>query len=250
MNDLGKAEEVSMNPEVLTNKLTAWIRDYVLTSECVGVVFGMSGGLDSSVVAILCRSALPLGSLGLIMPCHSNPEDEEHAGTVAGLFDVATKVVNLDDVHDSMLSMLPDGDRMAEANLKARLRMLTLYYFANSLNYVVVGSSNRSELFVGYFTKHGDGGTDIMPLGKLVKGQVRELASFLGIPQVIIDKQPSGGLWPGQTDEGELGFSYNDLDSYLLSSFVPSTVKKRIEQLRASAKHKLSMPPIFENKRR
>jgi NAD+ synthase len=122
--------------------------------------------------------------------------------------------------------------------------MLILYYFAKRLSYVVAGASNRSELSVGYFTKYGDGGADILPLGNMVKGQVRELASFLRIPQEIIDKPPSAGLWPGQTDEGELGLSYEELDLYLITGEASSELKQRIESMMAAAKHKCCLPPV------
>jgi len=107
------------------------------------------------------------------------------------------------------------SSRLVEGNIKARLRMLTLYYFANGLKYMVAGSGNRSELAVGYFTKYGDSGADILPLGNMVKGRVREVAGFLGIPQEIINKPPSAGLWAGQTDEDELGLSYAKIDKIL-----------------------------------
>jgi len=147
-----------------------------------------------------------------------------------------------------LLKVLPDDTadptarRLAEANLKVRLRMLTLYYFANQLNYIVVGSGNRSELAVGYFTKYGDGGVDILPLGNLVKAQVKELASFLGIPQEIIDKPPSAGLWEGQTDEGELGFSYDELDRYLATGEASDKVKNKIDSMMTAGEHK-RLPP-------
>jgi len=122
--------------------------------------------------------------------------------------------------------------------------MLTLYYVANQLKYMVAGAGNRSELAVGYFTKYGDGGVDILPLGNLVKGEVRELASFLGIPQSIIDKPPSAGLWEGQTDEGEMGFSYDELDRYLFAGDASDKVREKIESMIAANEHKRSLPPI------
>ena len=122
--------------------------------------------------------------------------------------------------------------------------MVTLYYFANRLNYLVVGAGNRSELSVGYFTKYGDGGVDIMPLGNLVKGQVRELAHFLRIPQKIMDKPPSAGLWQGQTDEAEMGFSYADLDRYLTTGIASDTVKQKIESMASASNHKRQPPPV------
>ncbi len=169
-----------MNIEELTEQLISWIREKVLASGCRGVVLGMSGGVDSSVVAVLCQRAFPQSTLGVLMPCYSSREDEEHALAVASKFSIPTKTVVLDSVFDTLLKVLPnDGvaptvSQLAKANLKARLRMLTLYYFANQLKYMVVGASNRSELSVGYFTKYGDGGVDILRIGNLVKGQVRE----------------------------------------------------------------------------
>lgn len=239
-----------MNIEQLADKLISWIREQVSFSGYKGVVLGMSGGLDSSVGAVLCHRAFPQSTLGILMPCYSCQEDAEHAQAVAIKFSIPTQTVVLDSVLDALLKALPRNEvdpnvsRQAEANLKARLRMLTLYYFANRLNYMVAGSSNRSELSVGYFTKYGDGGVDILPLGNLVKGQVKELAGFLGIPQQIIDKPPSAGLWEGQTDEGELGLSYEELDRYLLTSEASSELKGKIDSKIAAAKHKRQPPPI------
>jgi NAD+ synthase len=215
----------------------------------------MSGGLDSSVLAVLCQRAFPESMLGLIMPCHSQQEDKAHAQAVAGKFSIPTAEVVLDDIFNTLLQKLPDyktdssASHIAQANLKVRLRMLTLYYIANQLKYMVAGPSNRSELSVGYFTKYGDSGVDILPLGNLVKGQVRELASFLGIPQQIIDKPVSAGLWQGQTDEAELGFSYEELDRYLVTGEASAELKKRIESMIAASEHKRQPPPIanFDN---
>jgi len=198
----------------------------------------------------LCHRAFPQNMFGVLMPCYSSQEEEEHAQTVASKFSIPTKMVTLDAVFDTLLKVLPgDGvdpnvSRLAKANLKVRLRMLTLYYFANQLKYMVVGSSNRSELSVGYFTKYGDGGTDILPLANLVKGQVRELASFLGIPQEIIDKPPSAGLWQGQTDEGELGFSYEELDRYLVTGEASNKLREKIESMITASDHKRQPPPV------
>ena len=239
-----------MNEEQLAEKLVSWIRDKVLASGCKGVVVGMSGGLDSSVLAVLCHRAFPQSMFGVLMPCYSSQEDVEHAKAVASLFSIPVKIVVLDTVYDTLLKALP-GDRvdpavnrLAEANLKVRLRMLTLYYFANQLNYMVAGSGNRSELSVGYFTKYGDGGVDILPLGNLVKEQVRELGSFLGIPSEIINKPPSAGLWSGQTDEDELGLSYEELDRYLISGEASNELRDRIESMIAASEHKRLPPSV------
>jgi len=239
-----------MNTEQLADKLTSWIRDKVLAAGYKGVVAGMSGGLDSSVLAVLCYRAFPQSMFGVLMPCYSSQEDREHALATASKFSIPTKTVVLDTVFDTLLQVLPSdkGDpavsRLAKANLKSRLRMLTLYYFANQLKYMVVGAGNRSELAVGYFTKYGDGGVDILPLGNLVKRQVRELASFLGIPQQIIDKPVSAGLWQGQTDEAELGFTYEELDRYLVTGEASDELIEKIKPMIAAADHKRLPPPV------
>ena len=239
-----------MDAEQPAEKLVLWIRDKVLGAGCEGVVVGMSGGLDSSVLAVLCHRAFPRSTLGVVMPCYSSQEDVEHAQAVASQFSIPTKTLVLDPVFDTLLRTLsgdkgdPTITRLAEGNLKARLRMLTLYYFANQLRYMVAGSSNRSELSVGYFTKYGDGGVDIMPLGNLVKGQVRQLANFLNIPRPIIEKPPSAGLWQGQTDEAELGLSYEELDGYLVTGDAPDELREKIESMIAASNHKRLPPPV------
>ncbi len=241
-----------MDTELLAQKLVSWIKDKVLAAGCQGVVLGLSGGLDSSVLAVLCHRAFPQNTLGVIMPCRSSQEDMEHAQAVVGQFSIPTRTVVLDSIFDALLQTLPDNkadpalSQLAQANLKARLRMVTLYYIANQLKCMVAGASNRSELTVGYFTKYGDGGVDILPLGNLVKGEVRELARFLGIPQAIIDKPPSAGLWEGQTDEGEMGFSYEALDRYLLNGDASDELKSKIEAMIAASDHKRTMPSIAE----
>jgi len=236
----------------LVISLVFWIKETVLTGGGEGVVFGLSGGIDSAVVAVLCKRAFPENTLGLIMPCHSNRADREYAEMVASKFDISTNIVVLDKVYDTLLKILPDSGyivnkQQAEANIKPRLRMITLYYFANSRNYLVVGTSNKSELSVGYFTKYGDGGADLVPLGDLVKQQVRKLASFLGIPEEIIEKPPSAGLWKGQTDEGQLGLTYKELDDYLTTCSADELVKKRIDIMIHKSAHKRNMPLIFRS---
>lgn len=241
-----------MAAEVLAEKLVKWIKERVKAAGCGGVVLGLSGGIDSSVVAVLCQRAFPRTTLGVLMPCYSNDQDTEHALLIASKFSIPTKTVPLDSVFDALVRVLPDMSadtavsRLAEANLKPRLRMLTLYYLANSLRYLVVGSGNKSELLAGYFTKHGDSGVDILPLGNLVKGQVRELARLLDIPRQVIDKPPSAGLWPGQTDEDDLGMSYQELDHYLTTGAADPALKQIIESLIAASDHKRQLPPIAD----
>ena len=239
-----------METAMLARKLTAWIKDTVLEAGCRGIVLGMSGGIDSSVLAALCIKAFPDSTLGLIMPCYSIDEDSVHAEAAAKQFSIPVKTVVLDGIYDALLQILPDFksdaslSRLAQANLKARLRMVTLYHAANQMKYLVAGSGNRSEITVGYFTKHGDSGVDILPLGNLVKKEVRELARFLKVPPAIIDKPPSAGLWEGQTDEAEMGFTYEALDRYILTGSAPEELKKRIEALKAAGAHKRTAPPI------
>jgi len=239
-----------MDLEQSADKLVLWIKDRALATGCKGVVLGLSGGVDSSVAAALCHRAFPKNMLAVLMPCYSNKADIKHAQAVAEKFSIPSRTVVLDDAFDALLKILPDDkvdpdvSRRAKANIKARLRMLTLYYFANRLKYMVVGAGNRDELSVGYFTKYGDGGVDIQPLGNLLKGQVRELAKFLGIPQEIINKPPSAGLWERQTDEGEMGLSYDELDRYLATGEASAELKKRIETMIAASEHKRQLPPV------
>jgi len=239
-----------MNNKELAEKIVLWIRDTVLASNCKGVVIGISGGVDSSVLAVLCHQAFPKNTLGVIIPCYNSQAEVEHAQVLAKQFSIPIKIVVLDSVFDALLKVLPNNKaepvikQVAKGNLKARLRMVVLYYFANQFNYMVVGSSNRSELSIGYFTKYGDGGVDAMPLGSLVKGQIRELARFLNIPQQIIDKPPSADLWEGQTDETELGFSYEELDNYLVNGKAKNELKEKIESMIATSNHKRQPPPV------
>lgn len=236
--------------EELAKKLIAWIRGQVSGAGLHGVVFGLSGGIDSAVVAVLCTRAFPENCVGLIIPCYSSEIDIEDAQAVAEKFQIPVRTITLDEVYKSLLGVLPVREfdpasrKLAEANLKPRLRMLTLYYLANRLGYLVVGTGNRSEISVGYFTKYGDGGVDILPLGNLVKGQVRELASHLGIPNEIIEKPPSAGLWEGQTDENEMGLTYEELDRYLTSGEAREAVRKKVDAMMTESAHKRAIPVI------
>ena len=239
-----------MDVEQVTRQLTAWIQEKVSGAGCKGVTLGMSGGIDSSVLAVICQRAFPENTLGIIMPCYSDHQDKSHAEKLAEKFGIQTREVVLDGAFDTLLEALPaynpnpEISRAARANLKARLRMITLYYTAQKLNYLVAGSSNRCEITIGYFTKYGDGGVDIMPLGNLVKSDIREIATYLDIPRTIIDKPPSAGLWAGQTDEEEMGVSYEVLDGYIRTGKAPDDTKSRIESMVAASNHKRSMPPI------
>lgn len=244
-----------MHPAGLAESLVEWIRSRVAEAGAEGVVYGLSGGLDSAVVGALCRRAFPETSLALIMPCHSLDLDFQDARLVADTLDLRTRVVVLDQVYDRLQELLDpagadcSGERvqLVRANIKPRLRMIVLYYFAGLYNYLVVGTSNRSELTVGYFTKYGDGGSDLIPLGNLVKSQVRELAAYLKVPKKIIARPPSAGLWENQTDEGEMGISYAMLDCYILGGEVPQKIRKKIDGMKRRSEHKRRMPPIPDN---
>jgi NAD+ synthase len=231
--------------------LVAWLRAQVEGSGGSGLIVALSGGIDSSVVAELCARAFPQASVGLLLPCHSNPQDAEHARLAAAHAGLPVREIDLGPAYDTLLTQCdPHGAEdlraLARANLKPRLRMATLYYHANLYNYRVAGTGNRSELEIGYFTKYGDGGVDLLPLGGLVKTEVRALAAHLGVPQPIIDKPPSAGLWAGQTDEGEMGLTYEQLDRYIGGGSVPEAVAERIRTRHAASEHKRRMPPIAE----
>ena len=234
----------------LAEHLTDWIRAEVTAGDGCGAVFGLSGGLDSAVVAALAKQAFPHHSLGVVMPCHSDPRDAEDGALVAHHFGVPSATVDLGPVYDLLLeelagssSDLPES-RLATANLKPRLRMTTLYAFANQLGYRVLGTGNRSELAVGYFTKYGDGGVDLLPLGGLVKSEVRDLARSLGVPARIISKPPSAGLWADQTDEAEMGITYEELDAYVLTGAASAAVKAKVDAMNAASEHKRALPLI------
>ena len=238
-----------MDTKKVCDELIRWLSQKVKDAGARGLVFGLSGGIDSAVVGVLSKKAFPSSSLGLIMPCYSNEQDKQDAIKVAKKFDINYKIVPLDSVYDEYLRILPnEGEnlKLAKANIKPRLRMITLYYFANTFNYLVVGTGNRSELEIGYFTKYGDGGVDLLPLGNFVKTQVRELALYLGIPDEIITKPPSAGLWEGQTDESEMGITYEELDKYLLTKEGRPEVIEKIEAMRKKSAHKRKLPEIFK----
>lgn len=237
----------------LSTDISSWIKRKVKEAKAEGVVVGLSGGLDSSCVGALCKKALGEKVLGLILPCHSNPEDENLALFVADKFNIKIEKIVLDSPYDKYLEILPEGKKLAKANLKPRLRMLTLYYYANNLNYLVAGSGNKSELSVGYYTKYGDGAVDILPLGGLLKSEVRELAKELGIPKEIIARVPTAGLWQGQTDEEELGISYEDLDRAIIAieknktaDFSNSKIINKVKKMIENSEHKRITPSIYK----
>ncbi len=242
------------NVDKVIDEAVDWIKSTVGEAGVKGVVFGLSGGIDSAVVAALCRKAFPENSLGVIMPCYSNPIDEEHAHLVAEALQLETKTVVLNDAFDAMKAVLgvqESDPRLAVANIKSRLRMITLYYNAGVKNYLVAGTGNRSELTIGYFTKYGDGGVDFLPLTSFVKKEVIELAYKLGIPEIVITKPPTAGLWENQTDEQEMGMSYEELDNYLLTGNASERIKSKVDGMHQRSTHKrVSLPQFVPTEKR
>ena len=236
------------------------IKDYISSANMDGVVLGLSGGIDSSVTAALCVNALGKEKvIGLGLPIESIPQDLEDAKIIADFLGIKLIITDLTSVYKELLKVLPtdiDTKMMGMANIKPRLRMTMLYYMGQSLGKnLVAGTGNRSEIAIGYFTKFGDGAVDFEALGSLYKCEVRDLAKVLKIPEKIITKKPSAGLWPGQTDEGEIGMTYDELDEILyridhyldLSDLDAENVKK-VAKMMKLAEHKNKMPPIFKIK--
>lgn len=238
-----------MDCQRVTENLVHWIRQQAEQAGAQGLVVGLSGGVDSAVVAALCQRAFPHACLGVIMPCYSDPQDREDARLVADTLGLTVQEVDLSPVFALLYQKLTGEEYGGQkglpiANLKPRLRMITLYYFANSQNYLVAGTGNKSELTMGYFTKYGDGGVDILPLGDLVKTQVRELARYLNVPEPIIAKPPSAGLWPAQTDEGEMGITYAQLDAVILGQAPSPDLAQEVARRKELSQHKRSLPAI------
>jgi NAD+ synthase len=236
----------------LAESLVVWLREYARQAQMTGFVVGLSGGIDSAVSAALAVRAVGVENvLGVLLPCHSQPEDAAFARLTAESLGLEHLTVELSATYDTLLAALPPGHVMARANLKPRLRMATLYYLAQSRNALVLGTGNKAEMMVGYFTKYGDGGVDLEPLGELYKHEVRQLARVLDVPEPLITRPPSAGLWPGQTDEGELGITYDELDAILAALEAgreprasPAAVA-RVKRMVAASAHKRAMPPAF-----
>ena len=254
----------------LIQEIVTWLRARFDESKAQRFVLGLSGGIDSAVVCALCaRAAGPDRVLGVIMPSSSNPDDAQSASLVATAFKVPTVSVDLTDVTERFYGAMPDqaaltgllgagkgemwldAQHLATANVRPRLRMTTLYYLANLCGGLVVGTGNKSEASVGYFTKYGDGGVDLFPIIDLYKFEVRAIARELGVPQSVIDRPPSAGLWQDQTDEEELGISYDELDEVLLAmergdtSGLNEATVERIATMNRVSEHKRQPVPAY-----
>lgn len=244
---------MSTKPEAVVDFLVNWLREKVSQAGAEGVVFGVSGGVDSAVVAAIAKRAFPDNCMALILPCESQVTDRMDSQLLLEEFGIPYRVVELDNAYNLLLTLFEayikvpgSRGRLLRANIKPRLRMISLYYSAQARNYLVLGTSNKSEINVGYATKYGDTGVDLQILGDLLKSEVYELARYLKVPDIIISKAPSGGLWEGQTDEEEMGFSYPDLDNYLTTGEGDPQVVEQIQKMMAASSHKRQMPPIAE----
>lgn len=256
-------EALRINCEEVFERLKKQLLEYFEKSGSEVVVVPMSGGVDSSTVATICAKAL--GSekvVGIIMPEEgvTREEDVRDAVELAEKLGIRYFVIPIEGIVRKFLEQVEEikGDRVSVGNLKARVRMTIAYYVSNSMGGLVIGASNKSELMTGYFTKYGDGGVDLLPLGDLYKTQVKQLARFLGIPEKIVEKTPSAGLWPGQTDEEELGLKYEVLDLVLLGvergmkeeeiarelGIDVSVVRNVVERIHRT-EHKRRPPPIL-----
>lgn len=240
LNDFSSKEHI----EKYINYLVNWIKEKVSLAHAKGTIFGLSGGIDSALISVLCKKAFPDNSLGLIMPIDSMKHKDSDISSLIKAFNLTTKTIDLKLTFNTINKAIKVKNNLALSNIKPRLRMTTLYAYAQELNYLVVGTDNEDEYFIGYFTKYGDGGVDLLPIVHLLKSEVRILAKYLEIPQSIIDKKPSAGLWEGQNDEDELGFSYQDLDNFIAMDYdkINKNTKEKIERMHVNSEHKRNVP--------
>ncbi|MFW9897532.1 MAG: NAD+ synthase [Candidatus Thorarchaeota archaeon] len=235
-----------------------WIKNYVKSAQVNGIVVGISGGIDSAVTTYLCVNALGKEHvIGLGLPCNSIPQDLKDAQILVDQLGIEFLIFDLSSIFEEYLKITSpqlETNTMAKANLKPRLRMLSYYFVGQSKGkFLVAGTSNRTELAIGYFTKYGDGGVDFEPIGGLYKCEVRELAKKLNIPEMVINKPPSAGLWEGQTDEDDIGITYDKLDEIIyrldygleLNDLNKNDIEKVIVMMKL-ADHKNKSPPVFQ----
>jgi NAD+ synthase len=243
------------------NRICRFIKDYVENAGAKGIVLGLSGGVDSAVTAAL--SSLAIGGenvMALLMPEKETfkQKDLDDAQTIADLFNLKTQTADMTNVLDGFYQSIPafnEADRLCKGNVKARTRMIFLYYYANQQARIVAGTSDKSETYMGYFTKWGDAAADITPIIDLYKTQVRRLAMHLGIPKELALKPSTPSLWPNQTAEGELEIKYETLDLILygLERFmkpeeiaeqlqIEQAVVDRVQARILSSEHKRRMP--------
>jgi NAD+ synthase len=254
------AADLRMRVDKEANRIALFIHRVVSEAGANGVAVALSGGIDSAVVGALCVKALGRKRvLGLLLPSDHTPrEDERDAEALADSWGIRSEKIPISRVvHDVMRSVRLDGTRIARANVEARVRMIVLYYYANSLRYLVAGTGDRSEALLGYYTKWGDGGVDFLPIAHLYKTQVRELGARLGLPEAVLIKPSSPQLWPGHKAIDEIPAEYEKLDVVLHWLFdlkataaqaasragVSPTVVRRALEMHRRTEHKRSLPP-------
>lgn len=224
-------------------KRVAFIKSVLAESGAKGIVFGNSGGKDSALVGILCKAACE-NTVGIILPCASKrnyDRDTADANEVAQKYNIETRSVDLTPVKEAEIEAIKKATTLNDAanlNMAPRIRMMTLYAIAASENRLVAGTGNRSELYVGYFTKWGDGSCDFNPIADLTVTEIYEFLRYLEAPKAVINKTPSAALFDGQTDETEMGISYAELDYFLFGKDIAKDKKEIIEKLHKSSEHK------------
>ena len=241
-------QEARLKAEI--QQRVAFIQGVLREAGASGIVYGNSGGKDSALVGILCKKACD-NTVGLIMPCGSKRNyetDRSDAETLAKQFGIATRLVDLTDAKNAVVRAAGAETRLsaaAMANMAPRLRMTALYAVAASENALVAGTGNRSEGYMGYFTKWGDGAFDFNPIADLTVTEIYTLLRFLDAPESIINKAPSAGLFDGQTDEGEMGVSYRSIDDFLLHGVAGASDKSVMDKFHKASEHKRTMPVVF-----
>ena len=232
-----------MTLEKYLDEIVSFLKEYKEKTHAKGYVLGLSGGVDSSLVAALAKKAVGKDNLMCIMmPIDSNPSDLNDAKEVANALDVRYVVLDgSNSFHETLKEFERQGlslDKMSKSNLKVRIRMTMLYAYGQTNGYLVLGTDNMDERYTGYFTKYGDGAADLLPIVYLTKGEVVQASKMLGVPAHLAERVPSAGLFEGQTDEKEMGVTYKDLDAFLLGKAVDKEVEERILHLHKVSEHK------------
>jgi NAD+ synthase len=216
--DISATNPLAIDTDAVRDALTAFLAGEFRTAGCSRAVIGLSGGVDSALAAFLTVRALGADAvLGVFLPYRtSSPASRAHGELVASALGIRTELVEITPMVDAYLERYGIADRVRAGNVMARQRMIVLYDLSAREHALVVGTGNRTETLLGYSTLHGDAACALNPLGDLYKSQVWQLAAALGVPAEVVEKRPSADLWEGQTDEGEMGFAYRDVDRLLV----------------------------------
>lgn len=239
------------NYEEETIKRVEWIKKVIAQSNSNGIVYGASGGKDSALVGILCKKATD-HVLGVMMPCVSKQNystDMQHSDMLAEAFSIPTTTVDLTGAYETLLQAISTKGQpteRAKINIGPRLRMTTLYTIGQSMKYLVAGTGNSSEIYMGYFTKWGDGAFDFNPIGDLTATEIIEFLHYLRCPKEITDKPPSAGLYEGQTDEGEMGVTYQAIDTFIKTGTGNEKDIYKIKKAHSISEHKRSIPLVYD----